>query len=476
MTTVELPLWLVTLMGLGCTYAVLVSLLIPGTRWYVRSRLLRTVERVNRGLQIKIRPFQRTRRQVLIDRLAWDREVLDTIERVASETNTPREVLQSRVHVYASEIVPAFNVFVYFRLGYRLARWVSRFIYRVHVAAVDYDRLDEVDPEATVVFVMNHRSNMDYLLVTYLVAKKVSLSYAVGEWARFFPLRGLVKALGGFFVRRNSNDALYRKVLERYVDMSTREGVCQAVYLEGGLTRDGSLGKPKLGFIDYMLRDFDTTRDRDIVFVPVAINYDHVLEDDNMLGWDDPERPRGRFRAFVQVVGFLKRNLFADGPRKLATYGYAGVNFGVPVSARAWVQAKGVEFGQLPRDERFALVGDLADDLMAAIASVMPVLPVPLISYVFEHSDGKPLTPADVVSRASAFLDRVIDAGGAIQAREKPKLVTISNALKMMVNRHFLTQEGEDYVGQSDGRGLKLRRYYANSIARIAPQPGTGSE
>ncbi|MDT2031237.1 hypothetical protein [Planktomarina sp.] len=38
-----------------------------------------------------------------------------------------------------------------------------------------------LDPRATVVFVMNQRSNMDYVLVTYLGSKRSALSYAVGE-------------------------------------------------------------------------------------------------------------------------------------------------------------------------------------------------------------------------------------------------------------------------------------------------------
>ncbi len=49
--------------------------------------------------------------------------------------------------------------------------------------------LAQVDPDATVVFVMNHRSNMDYgALVTYLAADRSALSYAVREWARVWPL------------------------------------------------------------------------------------------------------------------------------------------------------------------------------------------------------------------------------------------------------------------------------------------------
>ena len=36
---------------------------------------------------------------------------------------------------------------------------------------------------------MNHRSNMDYILAAYLAADQAALSYAVGEWARIWPLR-----------------------------------------------------------------------------------------------------------------------------------------------------------------------------------------------------------------------------------------------------------------------------------------------
>ena len=34
------------------------------------------------------------------------------------------------------------------------------------------------------IFVINHRSNMDYVLVTYVAATSSALSYAVGEWAK----------------------------------------------------------------------------------------------------------------------------------------------------------------------------------------------------------------------------------------------------------------------------------------------------
>ena len=56
------------------------------------------------------------------------------------------------------------------------------------------------------VFVVNHRSNMDYVLVAYLAAERTALSYAVGEWAQVWPLQTLIRSMGAYFIRRNSKD------------------------------------------------------------------------------------------------------------------------------------------------------------------------------------------------------------------------------------------------------------------------------
>ena len=81
---------------------------------------------------------------------------------------------------------------------------------------------------------------MDYVLVAYLAASRSALSYAVGEWARIWPLQTLIRSLGAYFVRRRSGDPLYRRVLARYVQAATTGGVVQAVYPEGNLSRGGA--------------------------------------------------------------------------------------------------------------------------------------------------------------------------------------------------------------------------------------------
>lgn len=219
--SITLPLWVVLLLGLLALWAILDRLFMPSVRWFVRRSTNRIIDELNTRLQIGIQPFQRTKRQVLIDRLMYDPKVQAAAEAYAQPHEVPHDIVMTTVRRYAQEIVPAFNAYLYFRLGYWLSRKVAQLLYRVRLGYADQAGLSAIASDATIVFVMNHRSNMDYILVAYLAADQTALSYAVGEWARIWPLQTLIRAMGAYFVRRNSRDDLYRRVLERYVGMAT---------------------------------------------------------------------------------------------------------------------------------------------------------------------------------------------------------------------------------------------------------------
>lgn len=461
--TVALPVCVFVLLLFAAGYTAIMSVLFPGVRWYVRRRLNRAVDKLNTDLQIRIRPLQRTRRQVLIDQLMFDQEVIAMIEQQAREENIPRDVLQQRVKHYAREIVPSFNAYVYYRAVYWIAKKLSRFLYRVRVAAADPERLRSIDPDATVVFVMNHRSNMDYVLISYLAAERVTLSFAVGEWARIFPLDMLIRAMGAFFVRRGSQNPLYRKVLERYVWMATQSGVCQAVFLEGGLSRDGRMGEPKLGFLDYMLRNYDWQTDRTVVFVPVGINYDRVLEDHNMVGRESGQKPLSVGQHIGKFGQFLRRNLFVSSRTRWQRFGYASVNFGVPISMREYCSAHAVDFKHLSKEHRIVKIADLANVLIDALRYVMPIIPVPVIASVLVRAGEESLTSLEIVGRCDALLDEMIAHGAAMKVEEKPRSRTLSNSLELLSTRELVLEEHDHFRINPEHRALV--QYYANSIA-----------
>lgn len=460
-TQITLPLWFLILLIVGFLHAAILGWLIPALRWYIRNRSIRKADKKNAELQIQIRPFLRTPRRVLVDRLKNDTDVLKEVDKLVSEKNEKRSHLEAQVNTYAAEIVPYFNTQMYFNVGFWLAKSVLRFLYRIKISAKDASQLDQVDPNATVVFVMNHRSNIDYLLVSYLVANKVTLSYAVGEWARVFPLEQIIKSLGAFFVRRNSNNTLYRKVLERYVHMSTEEGVCQAVYLEGGLSRDGNFQKIRLGFLDYMLRNFDEKK-RDIVFVPIAINYDRVLEDKNMLRWAFPEKNASNTRHFLNFINFMRENMYIGARLRWRKFGYASVNFGTPLSMKTYQQAELFRFAELDSKQRFTQVQKLGDQLMESIKHVMPILPIPLLCSVFLQNQDQAIRSIDINIKVQELIQTMIDHGAAMKKREQPRLKTLHESLKLLVDRGMITEKNDHY--QINEKMRALIEYYANSI------------
>lgn len=464
--TVTLPLWAALLLLALAVVALLDRLLVPGLRWYLRRRVNVVIDRLNARLRLHIQPFKLTRREVLVDRLTFDPKVLEAVDAHAKASGEPRAAVQARVARYAGEIVPAFKPYAYFQVGYRIARTVARLLYRVRIGYQDDEGLSRVDPKASVVFVVNHRSNMDYVLVAYLAAERTALSYAVGEWAQVWPLQTLIRSMGAYFIRRNSKDPIYRRVLERYVQMATEAGVVQAVFPEGGLTRDGALRPPRLGLIDYMLRTFDAGGPRDLCFVPVGINYDRVLEDRALLAQAAGESPRGFIATTASATRFGLRQAVLWGMGRWHRFGYACVNFGTPISMREWSQARALDWRALDKEARAERVSELGGELMAAVGQVVPALPVSLLATALLEGDGDlPVSTIDLHARTQVLMRRLTASGAHVYLPREDEAYAIEVGLRMLVERRVV-QEREGGWVTVPGEGALLR-YYAAAIAPL---------
>ncbi len=453
--TVELPLWLLVLIlaFAGVTFAS--HFLFPSVRWFFRKRMERAVAELNTRLTRPIEPFKLARRYDMIQRLIYDPQVAEAVAAHAAEENVPEQVAFETARRYAREIVPRFSAFAYFGFGIWLTKLISRAFYRVRLGAFDEAGLEKIDKEATVVFVMNHRSNMDYVLVTWLAAERSHLSYAVGEWARRWPLRGLIRALGAYFIRRRSRNALYRKVLARYVQLATKGGVTQAMFPEGGLSLDGTVGEPRMGLLNYMVEGFDAETGPDVVFVPVALNYDRVMEDRVLVAADISGERKFRLRASA-VARHIGRHVWQRATGQFHRFGYASVSFGQPLSLREFM-AGHPELSDSPTEP-------LAQELMGRIRDVVPVLPVPLVAKVMLERDGQ---SAVEVSRRFAALAREMEARGAHIHMPRSDLdYAVKVGLRLMeVRGILLNDEGLYSVNEAD---RPIVAFYANSIAHLA--------
>ena len=444
---VELPLWLLVLILAFAAVTAATHLLIPSVRWFLRRRAEKLVARLNDRLARPIEPFRLARRTDLIARLSYDPVVAEAIALEAAETGDREDVAFERVQRYAREIVPAFSAFLYFNVATRVAKALSWFLYDVRPGRAGLAELAKIDPKATVVFVMNHRSNMDYVLVTWLSRRSGALSYAVGEWARVWPLQPLIRGMGGYFIRRRSRGALYRTVLARYVTLATKGGLTQAVFPEGGLSVTGGLQPPRLGILDYVVR-----AGVPVVFVPVAINYDRVLED-RILTEAGREGER-RFRAAPLDIGrFVGRYLALRLARRRGRFGTAAVRFGRPLDLAPGMDAE-----------------TLGRVLMERIAAAVPVLAAPLVATAALRRPGAGreswLTEADRLS------DALREAGAnVVPGAVRPE--RLAKALDVMERRGLVAAPAG---GASSVREPDIVRFYAASIAHLVPAGWDGGE
>lgn len=447
---VELPLWLLLLIVGFAAFAALDRVLAPSVRWFFRRRMQKVVAQVNTKLERPIEPFKLARRHDMIQRVLYDPKVAEAIAEHARTEDIPENVAFETAGRYAREIVPSFSASLYFGFATRASRWLSRMLFRVRLGHFDEAAIAAIDPDATVIFVMNHRSNMDYVLVTYLAAERSALSYAVGEWAQVWPLKHLIRAMGAYFIRRQSRNPLYRRVLARYVQLATAGGVTQAVFPEGGLSLDGTVGAPKLGLLNYVVSDFDPDSARDVVFVPVALNYDRVMEDRILISAGAAGERKFRF-SLLKMLGFIGRQIKFKLTGRYHRFGYASVSFGDPVSLRKFVKT-------CPDN----VTECVAEKVMQRVRYVVPVLPVPLVASVILAADG-PMDREQVAAAVTVLANQMQANGAHIHVPRDSLDYAAEIGLRILTLRHMVLKENEVYVASA--KEQTALEFYANSIA-----------
>src|SRR5438045_1189714 len=303
----------------------------------------RHARRFQRSRRIHIDRFKLKRRHADIElEVFGSREIVEAVRTYSHDHHVSTEEAMRQAKTYLREIVPKFNILAYYRFGQPIARAIMYFLYRPVVERKPLVDFNATAPKgSTVVYIINHRSNADYVLVAHMLFKFVSLSYAIGEWARVWPLNHVFKWFGGYFVRRRYREPMYHAVLSKFVQTITKNGVTQGIFIEGGLSRDGAFQRTKLGMLDYIVSaKRDPEFNAPLFIIPTAINYDRALEDRNLteelLGREDRSTKSEKLNTTLE---FLFKNTLRSALRRFKRYGYAIVTFGKPIAVDDFIAA-----------------------------------------------------------------------------------------------------------------------------------------
>jgi glycerol-3-phosphate O-acyltransferase len=265
---------------------------------------------------------------------------------------------------------------------------------------------------------------------------------------------------------------LYHAVLSRYVQLITRNGVTQGIFPEGGLTRDGKLQTPKIGLLDYALQVATNPKAREqMVVVPVAINYDRVLEDRSLLrelAIREGRRRPSRVVQIGEVLRYVGMNVGRLLLGRWQRYGRAAVTIGAPTRVADWLDslgAQGVDLFALERSERLALVQEYCNGLMERVGALVPVTPVPLACAALQTFDSE-FVPREALLARMSELREVLPEINALPLRVDRTIEEVFDRAWLMLRmRRVLASQGDMFVILP--RGRELISYYANSVAHL---------
>ncbi|RBP33894.1 glycerol-3-phosphate acyltransferase [Marinobacter pelagius] len=287
-------------------------------------------ERANRKLARLLRThFRRVRqavlgpdlshRRTLVEGLVRTQAVKEAIRETAARDDIPPEKVRAKAYKYADEIAASMSV-VTIRFLEVVLSWLWNRIYN-GIAVNNIKVAKEVAQDNAVVYVPCHRSHIDYLLLSYVLYKNGLMPPHIAAGINLnMPVVGPILRRGGaFFMRRSFRDnPLYATVFNEYMHVMFSRGYSVEYFVEGGRSRTGRMLPPRPGMLSMTVRSFLRDHRKPIVFVPVYIGYEKVMEGRSYLG-----ELRGKKKQKESVFGLAKT------ARKLTnSFGRVAVNFG----------------------------------------------------------------------------------------------------------------------------------------------------
>jgi len=283
------------------------------------ARLLRTHFR--RVRQAVLGP-DLSHRRTLVDGLIRTKAVREAIQETATQDDIAPEKARMKAYKYADEIAANMSV-VTIRVMERALSWLWNRIYN-GVAVNNIETARHAAQDNAVVYVPCHRSHVDYLLLSYVLYRNGLMPPHIAAGINLnMPVVGPILRRGGaFFMRRSFRDnPLYATVFNEYMHVMFTRGYSVEYFVEGGRSRTGRMLQPRPGMLAMTVRSFLRDHNKPIVFVPVYIGYEKVMEGRSYLG-----ELRGKKKQKESVIGLAKT------ARKLSkSFGKVAVNFGEPI-------------------------------------------------------------------------------------------------------------------------------------------------
>lgn len=405
----------------------------------------------------------------LIEEAMRDKAFQRAIAEVATERGAPPEAVEREALRDFSNIAARYSPTA-IGLAAPVLTWVFHRIYDgIEVDEVGLDRAMKAAAHAPMVLTPSHKSHVDYLIMSYVLFQRGYQAplVAAGANLSFFPLGLFLRRAGAFFLRRSfKGDKVYTAVFKAYLKKLVHDGVHHEFFPEGGRSRTGKLLQPKLGLFTWLVDAvLEGARD-DLLFVPVAIDYEKVVEGSSYThelhgGEKKPED----LKALLSAPSVLTEH-----------YGRIHLSFDEPVSLARLIRERGLDLAKgVDEDQKKALVRAVAHRVMHGIGSVSTVTPHALLSSALLAHRRRGISDGEIIDRIQ-LLRRLAESLGAPLSRQlanapsSPSVLgPIQAAMRMFASEGFVrivVARGEPIFQVEDDRRIELS-FYKNTLINL---------
>lgn len=410
----------------------------------------RTVRMAQRVMRVHFRNLRTavigpdiSHRRNLVKGLVHDPLVRQAISDEAEREKIPYAKAEAKALHYGNEIASDYT-YTAIRFLEVVLSWFWNKIYD-GIKVNHIEQVQELAPGHEVIYVPCHRSHIDYLLLSYLLFRNglTPPHIAAGINLNMPVIGSLLRRGGAFFMRRTfKGNPLYTAVFNEYLHTLFTKGFPVEYFVEGGRSRTGRMLQPRPGMLAITLRSFLRSSRTPIVFVPVYIGYERVLEGRTYLGeLRGASKKKESIFDIFKVIGALRQR-----------FGEVYVNFGEPIHLNGFLdqQQPGWREQDLAPQFRPAWLNDTTTHLGAKVA---------------QHLNGAAaINPVNLVALALLSTSRL-----ALDERALIRVLDLYLALLRQVpySAHVTLPEGDGRTLIEHVRGMELLSEQKDALGRI---------
>lgn len=354
---------------------------------------------VNRHRQTITGPILKSREELKESILTND-QLQDFMKKHSEKRKIPLPQIYKKADSYLEEIAANYSLGL-IRIYSGIIKWIAHNMFDgITVNRNELNIVKKMYQKGPLILIPCHKSHIDYLVLNYvLYNNNMPVPHvAAGSNLSFWPMGPLFRGGGAFFIRRTFRGAiLYSKVFAGYIKKLLEDGFNIEFYIEGGRSRTGKLILPKLGLLSILLNAYKEGACDDMIFVPIFIGYDRILEERSYL--NEIEGGQKKPESLLQIIKarkFLKRR-----------YGRIYIRFHEPISLNEVLSQNGSSINEMNQKEMNVLCRNLGFRVINAIDRVTVVTPHAIVAGAILNCSRKKFTRAHIVSHIETCMNHL---------------------------------------------------------------------